>query len=138
MPPARARDVLRRRLPPLASGAHGPRGAPAAREADVTDPFDPDALTPDDRAHEVAALLATGYLRYRSLRASRAAPAFVPGAPPAGDEPQRRRLRGVEQTGDPPPRSRGRARMGSEFGSGHSSLAGAVACGDIFRGAIAR
>ena len=34
----------------------------------MEDPFDPAAMTPDERTREVASILATGYLRHRTLR----------------------------------------------------------------------
>ena len=35
----------------------------------MQDPFDPDAMTPEQRERELSALLATGYLRHRALPA---------------------------------------------------------------------
>ena len=49
-----------------------PARLPAPRprpEAAMQDPFDPAAMTPEERDREVATLLATGYLRLRRLRA---------------------------------------------------------------------
>jgi hypothetical protein len=49
----------------------------------VRDPFDPEALTPEERLREVASILAQGYLRHRALRANPAA-ADAPPAPEPG------------------------------------------------------
>ena len=75
----------------------------------VSDPFDPAAMTPEERDLEVAAILATGYLRLRRLRADSGprAPALPLGSPeksleqpgdqappcPAGERPPRGRAR---------------------------------------------
>ena len=54
----------------------------------MTDPFDPDLMTPEARAREVAEILATGYLRHRELRA-RTATATAAAAPPeSGRQPE--------------------------------------------------
>ena len=45
----------------------------------MQDPDDPDALTPEARARELADLLATGYLRHRTLSARNAGSACVSG-----------------------------------------------------------
>ena len=45
----------------------------------MPDPNDPELLSPEARAREVALLLATGYLRLRTLRPE--APAPTPEAP---------------------------------------------------------
>ena len=50
----------------------------------MQDPFDPDAMTPEARAREVAELLATGYLRHRALRARDQGNTCVPAPPGAG------------------------------------------------------
>lgn len=52
----------------------------------MQDPDDPALLTEDARAREVADILATGYLRYRTLRARGAAPATGPGS--SGEAPE--------------------------------------------------
>ncbi len=67
----------------------------------MQDPDDPDAMTPEARAREVAELLATGYLRYRALRARGAAPDAVPGdsGRPA-EEPRRQPENEVDASGD--------------------------------------
>ena len=75
----------------------------------MQDPFDPDAMTPEERDQEVAAILATGYLRLRRLGAPGTPPAAAlpPGSPgnsleppgdqappcPAGERPKRGRAR---------------------------------------------
>ena len=75
----------------------------------MQDPFDPASMTPEERDREVAAILATGYLRLRRLRADSGppAPALPPGSPekslehpgdqappcPAGERPKRGRAR---------------------------------------------
>jgi hypothetical protein len=58
----------------------------------VQDPFDPDLLTPEQRAREVAELLARGYLRLRKLLA-------FPGAP-APQERGRQREKELDAPGD--------------------------------------
>jgi hypothetical protein len=56
----------------------------------VDDPDDPALMSEEARAREVAELLATGYLRYRALRARGAAPATPPGTSerPAEEPPR--------------------------------------------------
>ena len=55
----------------------------------MQDPFDPASMTPEERDREVAAILATGYLRFRRLRADSGppAPALPPGSPENSLEP---------------------------------------------------
>ena len=60
----------------------------------MQDPFDPAAMTPEERDQEVASILATGYLRLRRLGAPSTPPdaALPPGSPesplePPGDHP---------------------------------------------------
>ncbi len=50
----------------------------------MQDPFDPADLTPEARTHEVASILATGYLRHRALRARDVGDTCVPAPPGAG------------------------------------------------------
>jgi hypothetical protein len=57
----------------------------------VYDPTDPAHLTPEQRADEVASILATGYLRHRRLRAAPSAESQVQAAAPATPEPGRSR-----------------------------------------------
>ena len=75
----------------------------------MQDPFDPAAMTPEERDQEVAAILATGYLRLRRLvgPSGPPAPALPPSSPqnsleppgdqappcPAGERPPRGRTR---------------------------------------------
>ena len=54
----------------------------------MQDPFDPDAMTPEARAREVAELLATGYLRHRTLLARNAVAACVSGQEEGGRQPE--------------------------------------------------
>ena len=54
----------------------------------MQDPFDPDAMTPEARAREVAELLATGYLRHRTLLARNAVAACVSGPEEGGRQPE--------------------------------------------------
>ena len=54
----------------------------------MQDPFDPDALTPEARAREVAELLATGYLRHRALRTPGADATCVSGPSEGGSQPE--------------------------------------------------
>ena len=54
----------------------------------VKDPFDPDLMTPEARAREVAEILATGYLRHRELRARGPAESAAAAAPETGRQPE--------------------------------------------------
>ncbi|MCE9638176.1 MAG: hypothetical protein K8T90_20940 [Planctomycetes bacterium] len=58
----------------------------------MQDPDDPDAMTPEARARELAALLATGYLRHRTLSARSAGSTCVSGL----DEGDRQRENEVD------------------------------------------
>ena len=75
----------------------------------MQDPFDPAAMTPEERDQEVASILATGYLRLRRLGAPSTPP--DPALPPGSPESS------LEQPGDQAPpcvpgerSKRGRAR----------------------------
>jgi len=61
----------------------------------MQDPTDPAAMTPEERDQEVAAILATGYLRLRRLGA--------PGTPPAAALPAGSPENSLEQPGDQAP-----------------------------------
>ena len=61
----------------------------------MQDPFDPAAMTPEERDQEVAAILATGYLRLRRLGA--------PSTPPDPDLPPGSPESSLEQPGDQAP-----------------------------------
>jgi hypothetical protein len=54
----------------------------------VQDPDDPDVMTPEARAREVAELLATGYLRHRALRARGAASTCASGPSDGRRQPE--------------------------------------------------
>ena len=62
----------------------------------MQDPFDPDAMTPEQRERELAELLATGYLRHRALRAPGAASNCVAG-PDEGDRQRENEVDGVAE-----------------------------------------
>ncbi|MCG3132929.1 MAG: hypothetical protein HMLKMBBP_00015 [Planctomycetes bacterium] len=62
----------------------------------MQDPFDPDAMTPEQRERELSALLATGYLRHRALRAPGAASTCVP-RPDDGDRQREKEVDGVAE-----------------------------------------
>jgi len=61
----------------------------------MQDPTDPASMTPEERDQEVAAILATGYLRQRRLGA--------PGIPPATALPPGSPGNSLEQPGDQAP-----------------------------------
>jgi len=61
----------------------------------MQDPSDPAAMTPGERDQEVAAILATGYLRQRRLGS--------PGTPPAAALPAGSPEISLEQPGDQAP-----------------------------------
>ncbi len=54
----------------------------------MQDPFDPDSMTPEQRERELAELLATGYLRHRTLLARSAVAACVSGPEEGGRQPE--------------------------------------------------
>jgi hypothetical protein len=84
----------------------------------VDDPDDPALMTEEARAREVAELLATGYLRYRALRARGAAPATPPGSSERlTEEPPRQPENEVDASGEQsvhPTRADGRAPAADE------------------------
>jgi hypothetical protein len=59
----------------------------------MQDPLDPAAMTPEERAREVASILAAGYLRQRALRAPAGAPAAAPDTSPETEK-------GLDRPGD--------------------------------------
>ena len=67
----------------------------------MQDPFDPAAMTLEERDQEVAAILATGYLRQRRLGAPGTPGA--PGSPPAAALPPGSPENSLEQPGDQAP-----------------------------------
>lgn len=64
------------------------------------DPTDPALLSEEERADEVAAILARGYLRHRRLRAAPAAEPQVLAAPPLAADPRRSRENELDGPGD--------------------------------------
>jgi hypothetical protein len=59
----------------------------------MQDPLDPAAMTPEERAREVASILAAGYLRHRAIRAPAGAPPPVPDTSPETEK-------GLDRPGD--------------------------------------
>ena len=54
----------------------------------MQDPLDPDSMTPEERERELAELLATGYLRHRTLLARNAVAACVSAPEEGGRQPE--------------------------------------------------
>jgi hypothetical protein len=66
----------------------------------MQDPLDPAAMTPEERAREVASILAAGYLRHRALRAPAGAPPAIHGAPPPVPDTSPETEKGLDRPGD--------------------------------------
>lgn len=79
----------------------------------MRDPFDPDAMTPEQRERELAALLAAGHLRHRTLLARNAVPTCVSGPDGNGRQPENE-VDGVAEQSVHVPHADGSARSHDE------------------------
>jgi len=69
----------------------------------MDDPFDPATMTPEERAREVAAILAAGYLRRRAIRVLAGPTPNPEGVPPGTAETPCSPENDLDEPGDQTP-----------------------------------